>query len=119
EGRAGRDSGDAPPEIKVIAESVVALGTGGGVGGGGEPALHLRLADVDPAAASADVLAPELRRLLQAHPGKCPVFLHLGQTGRVIRLKPAFWVDGRETLLDKLSETIGADNVRHTNPHRI
>ncbi len=124
EAAAARDAGEDAPEIKIIAESVVALdaaGAGAGAGPTMEAArtLYVRLPGEDPARAPEDLLDTETRTVLSAHPGNCAlILLFTSDDGQRVSRDSRFRVDGGDELLAVLRERFGPDNVRFGKAQR-
>jgi len=120
EAAAAREVGESAPEIKVIAETVTALGQGPGVAAQERsPTLYIRMIGEDPAKATEDLLDPETRDLLRAHPGSCAVILYIApEGGEAVSRDSGFRVDGGPALIEELRGRFGPDNVRFGKSQR-
>ncbi len=113
EAAANRDNGEGTPEIKVIAEAIVALGGAPAPGGEGQRKLFIRLNGEDPAKANEDLLDAETRHILNSHPGGCDLILFFaGTDDRRTYRGSGYRVDGSEELVAELKARFGSDNVR-------
>jgi DNA polymerase-3 subunit alpha len=74
---------------------------------GGTSANELRIAL--PLGVLTDDTVGRLRDVLGAHPGESPVLLQVGE--KLLRLPPAFNVDGRNGLVGELKSLLGANAV--------
>ena len=120
EAAVARDADESAPEIKIIAESVVALGnTEAPATRESAKTLYVRLNGEDPAKAPEDLLDLKTRQLLQAHRGNCALILYVApEGGEAVGRDSGFRVDGGEELVEELRKRFGPDNVRFGKSQR-
>lgn len=54
----------------------------------------------------------QIREILTQHRGSTPVIIYLGKTGKAMKTKQDLWVDADETFCQRVSELIGAENLK-------
>ena len=54
----------------------------------------------------------QIREILTQHRGSTPVIIYLGKTGKAMKTKQNLWVDADETFCQRVSELIGAENLK-------